>query len=116
MSREQYRPITNDNSLSNNQIFETVTRISESNIDTDPIKLICSLDPNEAHGCDGISKRMLTFCATSIPKALHILFNNIVMNECFPNEWVKVNIIPVHIKGEKKIIKKLPTCVTRPYL
>ena len=44
-------------------------------------------------------------CATSISKPLHILFNNSVVNECFPNEWVKANIIPVHKKVDKKIIK-----------
>ena len=27
------------------------------------------------------------------------------MNGCFPNEWEKANIIPVHEKGDKQIIK-----------
>ena len=65
--REQCRPITNDSSLPNNQTLETVTRLSDINIDTDTIiKLIRSLDPNKAHGCDGISIHMLKLCATSI--------------------------------------------------
>ena len=97
--REQCRPITNGSSLPNNQITETVTRLSSITIDTDTIiKLICSLDPNKAHGCDGISIHMLKLCATSISKSLHILFNNSVTNECFPNEWKKANITPVHKK------------------
>ena len=33
-SREQCRPITNDGSLPNNQTIETVTRLSDINIDT----------------------------------------------------------------------------------
>ena len=59
---------------------------------------------------------MLKLCATSISKLLHILFNNSVINECFPNEWKKTNIISVHKKGDKQIIKNyrpvplLPTC------
>ena len=58
--REQCRPITNDSSLPNNQTIETVNRLSDINIDTDTIiKLIRSLDPNKACGCDGISIRML---------------------------------------------------------
>ena len=43
-------------------------------------------------------------------------FNNSIRNECFPNEWKKANIIPVHKKGDKQIIKNyrpvslLPIC------
>ena len=85
--REQCRPTTNGSSLPNNQITETVTRLSDITIDTDTIiKLIRSLDPNKAHGYDGISVRMLKLCTASISKPLHILFNNSVTNECFPNE------------------------------
>ena len=85
--REQCRPMTNDSSLPNNQTIETVTRLSDINIDTDAvIKVICSLDPRKANGCDGISIRMLKFCAASMSKPLHFLFNNSVISECFPNE------------------------------
>ena len=114
--REQCRSITNDSCLPNNQIIETVTRLSDFNIDTDTIiKLIRSLDPNKAHGCDGISMRMLKLCTTSISKPLHVLFNNCVINECFPNEWKKANI-PVCKRGDKQIMKNyrpvsfLPIC------
>ena len=59
---------------------------------------------------------MLKLCATSISKPLHILFNNSVINECCPNEWKKANIISVHKKGDKQVIKNyrpvslLPIC------
>ena len=115
--KEQCRPNTNGSSLPNNQTIEIVNRLSDINIDTDTIiKLIRSLDPNKAHGCDGISIRMLKLCATSISKPLHILFNNSVRNECFPNEWKKANVILVHKKGDSQIIKNyrpvslLPIC------
>ena len=93
--KEHCRPNTNGSSLPNNQTIEIVNRLSDINIDTDTIiKLIRSLDPNKAHGCDGISIRMLKLCATSISKPLHILFNNSVRNECFPNEWKKSKCYP----------------------
>ena len=100
--REQCRPITNDSSLANNQSIETLTRLLDINIDTDTIiNLIFSLDPNKANGCDGISIRMLKLCTTSISKPPHILFNNSVISEYFPNEWKKANITPVHKKDDK---------------
>ena len=75
---------------SKNQTIETVTRLSDIDIDTNTIiKLIRSLNPDKAHGCDGVSTRMLKLYATSISKPRHILFNNSVINECFPNEWKK---------------------------
>ena len=71
----------NHSSLRNNQTIETVTRLSDINIDAGTIiKLIRSLNPTKAHSCDGISIRMLKLCTTSISKPLHILFNNSVMN------------------------------------
>ena len=48
---------------------------------------------------------MLKLCATLILKPLHILFYNSVINGCFPSEWKKANIIPVHKKGDMQIIK-----------
>ena len=59
---------------------------------------------------------MLKLCATSISKLLHILCNNSVKNECFPNELKEANVIPVHKKGDKQIIENykpvllLPIC------
>ena len=99
--REQCWHITNGSSLPNNQTIETVARLSDINVDTDTIvKLIRPLDPNKALRSDGISVRMLRLSATSISKPRHILFNNSVINE-----WKKANIVPVHKKGDKQIIK-----------
>ena len=93
----------NDSSIPNNQTIETVTRLSDINIDTDTIiKLICSLKPKKCCGCDGLSIHMLKLCATSISKSLHILFNNSVINKCFLKEWKTANFIPVHKKCDKK--------------
>ena len=96
--REQHRPVSNDISLLNNQNFGTVIRLSDFKIDTDTIiNLIVSLDPNKSHSCDGISILSLKLCATSNSNALHILFSNNVINECFPSEWEKkANVISVH--------------------
>ena len=72
--REQCRPITNDSSFSNNQIIESVTRLSDFNIGTDTIiKIIHSRNPGKAHSCDGILTRIKKLCETSISN-LYIFF------------------------------------------
>ena len=111
--RKQCRPITNESSFPNNQTIETISRLADINIDTNTIiKFIRSLDPNKARGCDGISVCM-SKCTASISKPLHVLFNNGVINECFPIESKKTNFIPVHKKGDKqKITDQCHSCLS----
>ena len=99
---QQCNTIENDSTLPNDLNFETTERISSFDISKDKIKnIIKSLDPNKAHGHDGISIRMLKLCASSISKPLFLLFEN----ECFPNEWKKTNIAPIHKKDDKQLIQ-----------
>ena len=103
---QQCNTIENDSTLPNDLGFETTERISSFNISKDEItKIIRSLDPNKAHGHDGISIRMLKLCASSISKPLFLLFKHSLENECFPNEWKKANIVPIHKKGNKQLIQ-----------
>ena len=55
----------------------------------DIIKFIKALDPNKAHGHDGISIKV---CALSISKSLHILLKTIS----------KVNVSPMFLLTRKK--------------
>ena len=43
----------------------------------DIIKFIKALDPNKAHGHDGISIPTIKVCAFSIPEPLHILLKTV---------------------------------------
>ena len=82
----------------------------------DIVKIIKSLDPNKAHGHDEISIQMIKLCATSIAKPLSVFFRNCVEDQCFPKEWKKANIVLVHKKNDKRLIKNyqpvslLPVC------
>ena len=49
-------------------------------------------------------------CTMSISEPVHVLFNNSVINQCFPNKWKKANVIPVHIKGGKQIKNLTDQC------
>ena len=68
-------------------------------------KIIRSLDPNKTHIHDEITSRMIKMCASSIPKPLTILFRNCLESECFPKQWKKANIVTVHKKHDKQLIK-----------
>ena len=67
---------------------------TEKNIE----KVIQSLDSNKSHGHDMISIRMLNICGKSIIKPLLIIYKKCLEKGCFPDEWKKVNVVPVHKK------------------
>ena len=59
---------------------------------------------------------MLKLCDPSICKPLTLLFENCLASGEFPNLWKKSNVVPVHKKGNKQLIKNyrpvplLPIC------
>ena len=86
--------------------FETEKRFYTFEVCNDDIdRFIKSLDPNKAHGHDGISICMLTLCATSISKPLQILYKNCLDKESFPQTWKKANIVSIYKKGDEKLKK-----------
>ena len=68
------------------------------------------------HGHDNISIRMLKICGPSIYKPLEIIFNQCLETGVFLSEWKKGNIVSIHKKGDKQILKNycpvslLPIC------
>ena len=114
---KQCTTIDNNSAIPANTSFVTEERLSTFEIcPGDIVKIIRSLDPNKAHGHDEITIRMIKMCASSIAKPLAILFRNCLESECFPKEWKKANIVPVHKKHDKQLIKNyrpvslLPIC------
>ena len=45
---------------------------------------------------------MLKVCG---PESLEIIFNQCLETGVFPSEWKKGNIVPLHKKGNKQILK-----------
>ena len=78
--------------------------------------LIKNLEPNKAHGHDMISIRMLKLCGKCICKPLDLIFQSCIKQGKFPTESKKANVVPVHKKRDKQILKNnrpvslLPIC------
>ena len=71
----------------------------------DIVTIIRSLDPNKAHGYNMISIRMLKICGKSICKPLELIFQSCIKHGKFPNERKMANVVPVHKKSDKQILK-----------
>ena len=73
--------------------------------DSDITSIIKSLKPTKAHGADNISIRIIQLCGHSITFPLTLIFNFSLKTGTFPDTWKMANIIPVHKKEEKNIVK-----------
>ena len=73
--------------------------ISEEKI----LKIIRSLNPNKAHGWDGISTRMIKLSDASLVTPLKIIFTNCLRSGVFPEIWKRANVVPIHKKNEKNL-------------
>ena len=60
---------------------------------------------NKAHGWDQLSIRMVKACGNSISFPLKLIFKSIINEGVFPEDWKKSNVVPIHIKESKNLIK-----------
>ena len=102
---QQCTDVVTNSSIPTDQNFLTNNRLSNINFNTDDIKnIIDKLDPNKAHGHDGISIRMIQLSCQSIIKPLFLIYKNCIECSSFPVEWKKGCIIPIHKKGDKQLV------------
>ena len=109
--------MSNASKLQSNFIFYTDNRLSTVNFSQDDIgKNIQNLNPNKAHGHDDISIQMIEICGSSIYGPLELIFKEVLSTGLFPSNWKKGNIVPIHKRGDKQILKNyrplslLPIC------
>ena len=67
------------------------------------LNIIRSLNPNKAHGWDGISVRMIKLSDTALVTPLKIIFENCLRHDSFPEICKYANVVPVHKKNEKNL-------------
>ena len=100
-------------------LFARTTDKSLMNVnftENDILKHIRKLNINKAHGHDGIPTRVLKLCDGSITLPLRIIFKNCVARGYFPEKWKMANVVPIHKKKERNLIKNyrpvslLPIC------
>ena len=64
-----------------------------------------NLNPEKAHGWDNISIRMIKLCGKAIVDPLQILFLSFLEEGVYPDDWKKSNVVPIHKKESKNLIK-----------
>ena len=108
--------MNNSSKLSSTFLKRTHKFISSISLRSKDIaRIIRDLEPNQAHG-HMISIPMLIICGESISKPLEIIFKSCIEKGQFPNEWKKANVVPVHKKGDKQVLRNyrpvslLPIC------
>ena len=80
------------------------TCISDFPVSDDKIlNILRSLNPNKAHGWDGISVRMIKLSDAALITPLKIIFTNCLKRGLFPEIWKYANVVPTHKKNEKNL-------------
>ena len=96
----------NDSKLPSNQIYLTQSKLVSLDFNEDEVlKIIRSLHVHKAHGYDDISIRMIKICDKSLLKPLIILFKTSTKSSHYPDIRKRSNIIPVHKKNDKQLVK-----------
>ena len=60
---------------------------------------------DKARGWDKLSIRMITTSGGSITFPLKLIFKSMINEVVFPEDWKKSNVVPIHKKGSKNLIK-----------
>ena len=69
------------------------------------MSIIRSLNPSKAHGCDEISVRMIKQSNSELIYSLKLIFTNSIRTGVFPDIWKLANVVPVHKKDKKHLLK-----------
>ena len=65
-----------------------------------------NLDPDKLHGWDNLSIKMNKLCGKSIAYPLKLIFEGSLRKGTFPSCSKKANVVPVHKKEVKNLLKK----------
>ena len=69
------------------------------------LSIIKDLNASKAHGWDKISIRMIKLYGKTIAIPLKLIFRSMLEEGVFPDDWKKSNVVPIHKKDSKNLIK-----------
>ena len=98
-------PVANDSTLATLLETPNETLSPLEIIASDIGKIVKALKVNKAHGHDEISIRMLKLCESAITEPLYLIFKSCLSSINFPDVWKKANVIPIHKKSDKQVLK-----------
>ena len=103
---EQCSILQNSSKLPTNLAPQTDQSLTSINFSQDDIlKIIQNLNLNRVHGPDKINIRLIKICGKSLCKPLEMIFKSCIIKGEYPSEWKKANVVPVHKKGDKQLLK-----------
>ena len=103
---EQCSTLPNSSKLPTNLAPRTDQSLTSVHFSQDDIlKIIQNLNPNKAQNPDKISIPMIKICGKSLCKPLEMIFKSRIQKGEYPSEWKKANVVPVHKKGDKQLLK-----------
>ena len=73
--------------------------------ENDILLIIKTLNPNEAHGSNNISIKMIKICSQSFILPLKTIFKHSLKKAKFLKIWKKANAVPIHKKEDKTLVK-----------
>ena len=86
--------------------LKAASTITDINISDEAIlSIIRSLNPCKAHGCDEISVRLIKLSDAALIYPLKLIFKNIIRTGVFPDIWKGANVVLVHKKDHKNLLK-----------
>ena len=101
----QCTPLSNTSTLPPLTI-RTDKRLSSLKINEDDIlSIIKSLNSNKSHGWDKLSIKMVKMCDKTLVYPLKLIFRASIQEGVFPDCWKKANVVPIHKKESKNLLK-----------
>ena len=98
-------PIKN-NSVLPPFLYQINTRIYSFCVtNEDILSIIKLLDSSKSPGYHNISIKMIKICSESVTIPLKIIFEESLKKGIFPEIWKKANVVPIHKKEDKTLIK-----------
>ena len=68
-------------------------------------KILKDINPSKATGPDNIDGIVLKKCSSVLARPLAYIFNLSYHSSYLPSEWKEANVVPVHKKGDKSLVK-----------